>query len=136
MKYLSNSMEKKRTELFKRTCAFYAFTRQQFVEGKLRNNLDKDVVLVTLREYFYVPRKYVEELREGLEEIEKERIREDLKENSIETIIKREMYNYGQFWEYNIDELHEKLKDYRDITRKKIRKVFTKEVENFYKKLN
>ena len=89
MKYLSDYVQDKQTELFDTTGAFFAFSNKQFDEAKKDN-----VNYVSLGAGLIAPKDNAKELMKGLETIHTQGIAEDIKENGKEAIIQRELGNH------------------------------------------
>ena len=89
MKYLSDYMNDSQTELFKKTGSFFAFSDKQFneqkVEGVDYNSLGAGMIC---------PKDNVDELMKGLECIHDKAIEEDINDNGIDAIIRRELNNH------------------------------------------
>lgn len=105
MKYLQDYQEERQTALFNSTGAFFAFSQSQFNEGK-----KEGIKYVNCQGGMICPKDNVIILIEGLDQIYKEAIQQDIKENGKEAIIKRELYNYECFYTYDtksaVDALH------------------------------
>ena len=128
MKYLSDYMNDKQTEVFNKYGAFFAFSNKQFEEKKKDgveyNNLGSGMI---------APIENAMLIIEALECIYKESILLDIKENGIPAIIHRELGNHECQITNDIDEVTEALKDY-GITEKQIQNewdlFYTKCVQN------
>ena len=107
MKYLQDYQEQAQTALFKKTGAFFAFSNSQF--DKQKKDKTKYISMGT---GLICPKDNVKELIEKLDSIYKGSIKKDIKENSIEGIIKRELYNHECFYTGDITDCISKLKDY------------------------
>ena len=70
-------------------------------------------------------KRYVKKLTKGLEKIYKDSIQEDIKENGIDAIIKRELANHEAWYTMDIQDTCDKLKDY-PISKKQIKEIFIK----------
>jgi hypothetical protein len=120
MKYLSDYMEAKQTELFNKTGTIFAFSQKQFEEGRKDN-----VKYVNLGQGMLTEKPFVEEVINGLDKIYKDAIQEDLKENGIDKIILRELENHEAFYVGNIEDTVHKLEDY-PFTEDDIRNIYLK----------
>lgn len=118
MKYLNDYMQVKQTELFNQTGAFFAFNHKQFIEAR-----EEGVKYIDLGHGMICPKKNVDILTSGLEEIYNNSIKQDLEENGNIKIIKRELSNHECYYTYDITDVIDKLKDYQ-ITPDEIRKIF------------
>lgn len=109
MKYLSDYTEAAQTALFKKTGAFFAFSKKQFAEGKTRK---EGTTYASLGYGLYCPEENTEELISALDNIQKLGIQDDIKENGKEKIILRELSNYECFYTGDITEAAENLEQY------------------------
>ena len=120
MKYLCTYMEDKQTALFEETNTFFAFSQKQFNEGK-----KEGITYINMGAGMLTDKRYVKKLIEGLEKIYKDSIQEDIKENGINAIIKRELANHEAWYTMDIQDTCDKLEDY-PITKKQIKEIFIK----------
>jgi len=120
MKYLCTYMEDKQTALFEETNTFFAFSQKQFNEGK-----KEGITYINMGAGMLTDKRYVKKLTEGLEKIYKDSIQEDIKENGIDAIIKRELANHEAWYTMDIQDTCDKLEDY-PITKKQIKEIFIK----------
>ena len=120
MKYLSDYMQDKQTDLFAETGTFFAFSSQQFKEKKKEgvkySHLDGGMIC---------PTKNIQTLLNGLNEIYQSSIKKDLEENGKDKIILRELYNHECFYTGSPEEIFEKLKDY-NISETEILEIYRK----------
>jgi len=107
MKYLSDYMEDSQTALFKKTGTFFAFSQKQFEEQRKDN-----IKYVNMGQGMLTEKPYVKEVIEGLDNIYKESIEQDIKENGKENIILRELHNHEAFYVGEIEDTIHKLEDY------------------------
>ncbi len=121
MKYLSTYMEDQQTALFEKLGVFFAFSTEQFNEGK-----KEGVKYCDAGGGMLCPVGNEKELVDELDRIYKECIQQDLSENGREGVIKRELSNHECYYTGDIDDCVDKLKDY-SITTKEIRDIFNKE---------
>ena len=121
MKTLQNYTEQKQTDLFNECGAFFAFGTQQFNDAK-----KEGVKYVDMGYGLISPKENAKKLWEGLQEINKQGIAEDIAENGITNIIKRELINYECYYTSDIDDCVEALKSY-DITEAQILEVYRSE---------
>ena len=124
MKYLSDYKETKHTELLNNTGAFFAFSTEQFNDKK-----KPDTKYVNCKHGLICPKGQVDNLLDGLSIIHEEAIKEDLAENGIKAIIKRELYNYECFYTGDISDAVSTLKAY-DITEDQVQDMYRKEYKN------
>ena len=118
MKYLQNYIEEAQTEAFKKAGAFFAFSNQQFDEQK-----KEGVEYVSMGAGMICDKEKAKQLIEDLENIHKEGIVQDIAENGIEAIIKRELANHEAEYTGDISDTYDALKAY-EITWEQIDKVF------------
>tara|TARA_R110002051_G_scaffold70095_1_gene125909 strand:+ start:73 stop:459 length:387 start_codon:yes stop_codon:yes gene_type:complete len=120
MKYLSDYMEEKQTDLFNRTGTIFAFSQKQFEEQR-----KDDIKYVNIGQGMLTEKPFVEEVINGLDKIYKDSIKQDLKENGKDKIILRELLNHEAFYVGNIEDTTHKLEDY-PITEDDISHIFAK----------
>ena len=124
MKYLSEIMEKRQSEVFKNKKCFFAFDNKQFKKGMKKNNLGKDIKIVSMGAGMYCPKINAKDVAESLHTIYKESIIEDMKQGKQKVIL-RELYNHECFYTGDITDCVEKLSDY-PITEEEIKNVYLK----------
>lgn len=130
MKFLQDYKEQRQTELFKKTQTFFAFNIEQFEQGVKENNIPKGCKIVHVGAGCFVPKEHEEELSRELELIEKEAIKQDIKENGIEEIIKRELVNYECYYTGRLSDCREALEGYEGVNEDLIEKIFNEERSN------
>ncbi|MFX4240133.1 DUF7659 family protein [Aliarcobacter butzleri] len=118
MKYLSDYTTNPQTDAFKKHGAFFAFSASQFNENKIEG-----VKYADCGHGLICPKENVKALLKELDEINQNGIKQDIEENGIEKIIKRELGNYECYYTGEIDDAVEALEDY-GITQEQILKVF------------
>ena len=118
MKYLCTYMEEKQTALFNETNTIFAFSTKQFNEGK-----KEGITYINMGAGMLCDKRHVKKLIEGLEKIYKDSIKQDIKENGIDAIIKRELANHEAWYTMDIQETCDKLKDY-PISKKQIKQIY------------
>lgn len=118
MKYLSNYIQEKQTALFNATGVFFAFSTKQFNEGK-----KEGVNYVALDGGAICPEDNVEKFINGLDNIYKEGIIQDLKENGKAQVIERELYNHEAFYTGDWSSTYDSLEGY-GITKDEVATVF------------
>ncbi len=121
MKYLSDYMEKKQTDLFEKTGSFFAFGRRQFNEAK-----KEGVEYVDMGAGLICPKDTWKELDDGLDVIWKQSIAQDIRENGKKGIIKRELYNHETFYTLDIQQTVDALICY-GFSREEINSVYKNE---------
>jgi|TARA_R110000796_G_scaffold65936_10_gene152117 hypothetical protein len=119
MKYLSDYMEAKQTQLFKETGTFFAFSNKQYEE-----QADESKTYVYMGAGMYTLKKYATDQIEKHYQIYKNAMQQDLKENGIKGVIQRELENYEVYYTNDLEPAMEALKDYPEITQKDIIKVY------------
>ncbi len=124
MKYLSQYMEERQTQLFNETNSFFAFSMEQFNEQK-----KEGVTYVNLRHGMICDKRHVKALLDGLDTIYKESIALDLKENGKENVAKRELSNHECYYTGDISPCVDALKDY-GINEEYIRQVYYNNLKN------
>ena len=100
-------MTKPQTDLFNRTGAFFAFSDKQFNEQK-----KEGVKYAQLPSGLIVPKKHVQTVITELEMIFKRAMKQDLKENGKEAIIRRELNNHECVYTMSIEDALPGLLDY------------------------
>jgi hypothetical protein len=123
MKNLNSYTDQARTKLFDKTGAFFAFGNDQFEAAK-----KEGVNYASVGAGLICPVDNVKELIKGLNDTLKEGIKQDVKENGINKIILRELYNYESFYTYETEDATEALQIY-GVTEEQIQAVFNKEIE-------
>lgn len=118
MKYLSQYIEEKQTKCFARNNVFFAFSDEQFEEGKKEGVEYTSLGAGMMCDKTKVKTFLVEHAR-----IVKDGIAQDVKENGINGIIKRELANHEADYTGDIVDTASALKDY-PITEAEILKVF------------
>lgn len=124
MKYLSHYVEQAQTECFDKHGAFFAFSNKQFAEKQKQG-----VEYVSLGMGLICPKPNAKLLIEELNAINAKGILQDVEENGMEAIIKRELYNHECFYTGDISDCVDTLKDY-PTNEGEIRKVYNKEYPN------
>lgn len=120
MKYLSQYMESKQTEAFRKAGAFFAFSDKQFEEGaKGRPKTDYTHAGAGM----ICPKDTIETLLTELDTIYKDSIEQDIAENGLEAIIRRELNNHEASYTGSTEDTERALRDY-PVTADDIRKVF------------
>jgi len=124
MKYLSEIMENRQSELWEKKKVFFAFNKEQFKEGMKKHYLTSNDKIVNMGAGMFCPKKNAKEVSEQLDKIYKESIVEDMKQGKDKVIL-RELSNHECFWTGDITDCIEKLSDY-PITKEEIIEVFHK----------
>ena len=119
MKYLSDYMEERQTDLFKKTGTFFAFSKKQYEE-----QADKSKTYVYLGAGMYTEKQFAKDQIEKHYQIYKDAMKQDIKENGHQAIILRELRNHEAFYTNDTESTIEALKDYPGITKQDIMKVY------------
>ena len=118
MKYLSDYVDANQTKLFKSTGTFFAFNMKQFNENK------KDgVKYVNMGMGMITEKENAKTLIEGLNNIQNEGIKQDVKDNGIKAIIWRELANHECQINYSCEPVIDALAGY-PITEDEIKTEF------------
>ena len=125
MKYLADYMESRQTELWNKTGTFFAFSNKQFEEQE-----QKGKEYVFLGSGMYTLKINASEVIEEGYKIYKESIELDLKENTKDKVILRELSNHECFYTGDITDCIDKLEDY-PITKEEIRKIYNKNFSKY-----
>ena len=118
MKYLADYTKEPLSLAFKKYGAFFAFSKTQFEEEKVEG-----VNYVSNGTGMIVPKNNYKALMEEMDEIHRNGIKQDIEENGIEKIIKRELANYECDYTGEIEDAVEALEDY-GITYEQVLNVF------------
>jgi len=132
MKYLSEIMEKKQNNLFKKNKVFFAFSNEGFKKGMKENNISKDTKMVSVGQGMVCPSDNLKEVIDQLDIIYKESIKKDMKQGK-DRVILRELQNHECFYVGNITDCVSKLEDY-PITREEIVKVYNENYQRITSK--
>ena len=122
MKYLINYIEDGMSALLEEHGAFYAFSNKQFDEAA-----KEGVKYTNMGNGLICPKENADKLFKGLEENLDKGIKQDIEENGLEAIIRRELYNHEAFYTYSVTSTVEALELYEDISKEDIIRVFNKE---------
>jgi len=123
MKYLSEYMEKRQTDLFKKTGAFFAFSTDQFNEQKKEGVKYINCGAGLICEY-----DNYKELAAGIVAISAAARAQDIKENGIDGIIIRELHNHEAFYTMDIYDTFQTVKQY-GISEIEVRTLFNMELD-------
>lgn len=118
MKYLSDYTKDAISETMKKHGAFYAFSTSQFNENKVEG-----VTYTQTGSGMLVPKENIEVLIEEIDKIYEDGIKQDIGENGLVAIIKRELSNYECYYTGEIEDAVDTLEDY-GITYEQVLKVF------------
>ena len=123
MKYLNDYMEDKQTALFKSTGAFFAFSNERFME-----EYKKGTKYINCGAGLMCEKDNYKELAAGLKQISMDAIAEDIKDNGIDGIIIRELYNHEAFYTMDTYDTYQTVKQY-GISEVEVRRLFKMELE-------
>lgn len=126
--------ELQQTELFNRYGVFFAFSNEQLKEGldKLKQDgiLLEGEKLTRLPYGMFAPSKHAETILKELEQIHKDGLANDLKENGKEGVIIRELYNHECFYTGDYSQAYENALQSYGITLDEVRQAYYKELPN------
>jgi len=120
VKYLSDYVADAQSKLFLDTGSFFAFSQKQFDEAMVEG-----VKYVALDAGLICPKENVDRLINGLSEIHKAGIAQDLAENGKTSIIERELWNHEAFYTCSPQNTFDSLSGY-DITRDEVNEVYNR----------
>ncbi len=111
MKYLSDYCEGGVTELLQKHKAFFAFSGKQFQEKKVDGVRYTHIEAAGL----FCPTNTVEELVKEMEANYDIAVKQDIKENGIENIVKRELGNHETTYTGDLEHIWEVLNPYKEL---------------------
>jgi hypothetical protein len=112
-------MEAKQTEALNRAGAFFAFSTKQFDEQK-----KTDTIYTNMYAGMICPKDTAQELDRALTAIYHDSIAEDIADNGLNGIIRRELNNHEAYYTRDLKSTIDALKDYPNITAEDIKEVF------------
>ncbi|MDD3465619.1 MAG: hypothetical protein PHE67_00600 [Campylobacterales bacterium] len=121
MKYLRHYVEDSHTSALNKHGAFFAFSNKQFLEAK-----KEGVEYISLGAGLICPKENAKALMQDISSATDMGIKQDIEENGLEAIIKRELSNYECYYSNDIDDAVRALKSY-NISREQIQAVFNGE---------
>lgn len=124
MKTLQDYTKAKTSELFDSTGAFFAFSTDQFNESK-----QEGTVYVNCGHGLVCPKGQEKLLLDGLDSIGEAGIKEDIAENGLNAIIRRELFNYECFYQGDYSDALANLQSY-NVTEEQVSKVYYTELPN------
>ena len=107
MKYLSDYIDEGQKKAIDDAGAFFCFSTAQFNEQK-----KEGVKYVSILGGLVCPKDKAGELVQELNRIHLDGVNQDIEENGINAIIKRELMNLECYYTGDIDDAVERLKDY------------------------
>ena len=96
------------SKAFKEAGSFFAFSDKQFKE-----QAKKGIKYINLEMGLICPKDKAKELIKTINKITENGIKQDIKENGITNIIKRELYNHEATYTGSIEDTAEALKGYK-----------------------
>lgn len=125
MKFLSDYLEEKSTEIHNKYGAFYAFSTSQFdaakVEGVKYTNCQGGLICPTEH-----TGKLITELMDNYDN----GVKQDIAENGIDKIIERELYNHEAFYTGDTEATFDCLELYEGVTPEKVREIYRKVINS------
>lgn len=118
MKYLQDYMNDRQTQAIDKAGAFFAFSTKQFDEQK-----KPDIKYVSTPMGMICPKDTLDTLIMELDMIYRESIEQDIAENGLNAIVRRELSNHEAYYTGDIESTSSALKDY-PVTADDILKVF------------
>lgn len=121
---IKDEAQAKRTELFNKVGLFWAFSNEQFEEGKTPFEEGKEKIYSSIGHGGYLPKYNVDAFLNGMEAIRKEETRQ-IKESKklVEDHIKYELANYESYYTGDISEACKVL----PYPKKQILKIYVQE---------
>ena len=133
MKYLSNYTDTNISKALDKAQAFFAFSDEQVKEGKAKQGLTDDIKLVSLGSGLISPQDTAKQLIKDIDKAYKDGIKQDIRENGKEAIIKRELLNHEAYYIGDIISTVEALEGY-SFTSEDIKEVYNTEKDEEYAK--
>lgn len=124
MKTLTDYTKQGTTKAMNDFGAFFAFSTEQFNEQKKEN-----VIYVNMGSGLICPKENAPKLHEALSKNFDNGVKQDIAENGIDNIIKRELINHEAYYTGDLEDTAETLKCY-NITIEQIRKIYFEELPN------
>ena len=124
MKYLSDYIEEATTALLNQHGAFFAFDDKQFKEAQ-----KEGVGYVSMGIGLICPRANAKAFNKGYADIVAAGIAQDITENSLDNIIRRELANHECYYTGDIQPAYDALSAYPDVTEAKVYKRYKAEIE-------
>ncbi len=124
MKYLSNYIEEAQTKVMREQGGFWAFSDKQFEEQKAED--------LNIEDYTHLfggllcPKDNAKKLLDELDKVVSEGIKQDIKENGKDNIIRRELANHEAYYTGSIESTKDALAGY-GFTDEDILKIYKEE---------
>ena len=128
MKYqeIRSESEKKRNQLIIDCNVFFAFSNEQFAEGKKNNPIAEGEKYVSIGAGGYMPKSKLNDFLTGLDNISRWEKSEIKKYKEIDEYIKYELYNHECFYTGDLTDVYQIL----PYDNKRILKVYNEEKRN------
>jgi len=126
MKTLNNYVDVATTKLFDKYNAFFAFNTAQFTEKRIEG-----VEYVSMPTGLICPKSKALQLLSELDAIHIEGVKQDLEENGVNNIIKRELANFETYYTGDISDCVDALKAY-NISPDRILEIYKEEAPKHY----
>ncbi len=111
-------MQERQSKAFDKAGAFFAFSREQFNEHK-----KEGVTYVNMNMGMICPKENADTLVTELDTIYRECIAQDIEENGLNAIIRRELNNHEAYYSRDLQSTQDALTDY-PVTADDVRRVF------------
>ena len=121
---LSTYTQPQQSALFEKLGAFFAFSQSQYHEARKAG-----VKYVGLGSGLVCPESNASALIDGLDAIQRAGIAQDIAENGLDAIIKRELYNYECFYTGDISDAVEALSEY-GVSASQVKSAYAVEYAN------
>ena len=118
MKTLNNYTDKAISAVLEKHGAYFAFSKKQFEEKQVEG-----VKYVTDGSGMVCPKENYEQLVKEMLEIYEEGVKQDIAENGLTAIVKRELANYECYYTNDIEDAVDALESY-GITHEQVLTVF------------
>lgn len=125
MKYLTNYIEDKQSELFNKLGIFFAFSKEQFKEGYEKANGKERGKYTDMTMGMFCPSKHVDEFLNHHHTIVTDGIAQDMEENGKEGVIRRELYNHEATYTHSYESTIDALQGY-PISVDEIKEAYSK----------
>jgi len=129
MKYLSEIIEDKQSALFKKYDVFFAFSNDQLEEGLKKTRRTKEEMTTTLGMGMIIPKEHVTAFMDEHTTIIDKGIAEDIAQEGIEAVVRRELYNHEAFYTGDISSTVDSLDSY-PVDATYVHEVYKKEQQN------
>ena len=125
MKSLTDYIEVEQTAIFDKYGVFFAFSKSQLTGGierlKEKGILTESNKICDIGVGGFCPSKNAKAVMDELDKLYKKGISQDIEENGLSAIIRRELDNYEYCITWDITDTYEALKDYPNVTPERIK---------------